>query len=225
MEALPLFERSTRRALLLRGLGASGALAAGVVLTACGNGDKGTFSSTSTTKQDPTTTAAKPATSAAQATTATTATTATAASAPVALTVSFSYAATATFGRVRNPYIAAWIEDDTKSLAALISVWYSTREAKYLRELTEFAAVVANVTTEQADAVSGPTREAGAYELQWNGLGLDGKPLTGAYTLWIEAAREHGPHSVMSGPVVLGKSGSSSLTGNGELSDAQVTVV
>src|SRR5206468_3894354 len=83
---------------------------------------------------------------------------------------------------------------------------------------TEFAAVAGNVTSTQADAVSGATRAAGAYNLQWDGKGLDGKPLAGDHTLWIEAAREHGPHSVMSGPIVLGQPATTTIKGMGELS-------
>jgi hypothetical protein len=139
------------------------------------------------------------------------------------VTIAFAYTATDAV-RVRNPYIAAWVEDGSSTMVGLISVWYSTRDARYLRELTEFTAAAADASAAQVDAVSGATRAPGAATLQWDGVGLDGSPVVGDHTLWIEAAREHGPHSVMSGPVTFGRAATTTVTGSGELSDATVTV-
>ena len=236
MENLPLFERSSRRALLRMGLGATGVLAAGAVLAACGSSDGDTFASDTTASgavadttaaragSSDTTTAATAPTEAP--TTVAAADSGAAAPAPAAgngVTLSFSYTPSDSGGRVRNPYIAAWIEDDAKTLVGVVSLWYSTREAKYLRELTEFTAISTELTTDEVDGVTGATRQAGSYDLSWDGTGLDGSALTGTYTLWVEAAREHGPHSVTSGPITLGQAGSATLTGDGELSDIVVT--
>ena len=125
---------------------------------------------------------------------------------------------------MRNPYVAVWVEDGSGQMVALLGVWYSARDVRYLSELTEFASAADNVTSDQLDAVSGATRSAGEYQLQWDGKGLDGSTLSGDHTMWIEAAREHGPHSVTSGTVTLGNPGSTTITGNGELSDAAVTI-
>ncbi|MEO8693189.1 MAG: DUF2271 domain-containing protein [Acidimicrobiales bacterium] len=139
------------------------------------------------------------------------------------VSLSFTYTASDA-GRVNNPFIAAWVEDAASSLVGLIGVVYLARESKYLRELTEWAAASAKVTTSQLDAVSGATRSAGAYSFQWNGKGLDGKTLQGPHTLWIEAAREHGPHSVTHGPVTLGTPGKGTIPGSGELSSATMSI-
>ena len=109
-------------------------------------------------------------------------------------------------------------------MVGVVSVWYSTRDAKYLRELTEFTAASTSTADTSIDAVSGATRVAGRYTVAWDGVGLDGTALTGAHTMWIEAAREHGPHSVTSGPIVLGEAGSATIPASGELSAATVTV-
>jgi hypothetical protein len=216
---LPNFERASRRAFLQRGLSAAGLLAAGALLSACSKSDADTFASVSTTtgtSRSTTTGAgtAAPSTSAA----------ASVDTGAASTVVSFAYTASDSSGRTRNPYIAAWIEDDRGEMVALISVWYLEREAKYLRELTAFAALAGEVPEAQFDAVTGATRSPGEYQLHWDGTGLDGSVLSGRYALWIEAAREHGPHSVMSGEVVLGQAGSTTIPGSGELSDAVVTV-
>lgn len=125
---------------------------------------------------------------------------------------------------MRNPYVAVWAEDAAGDLVVLIGVWYSTRDAKYLRDLTDFTAVSTDVDVDQVAAVSGATRAAGQYRLAWDGHGLDGAALTGPHTLWVEAAREHGPHSVTNGPITLPATGPTTVAGNGELSDVAVTV-
>ena len=140
------------------------------------------------------------------------------------MSVAFSYTASDSSGRVRNPYIAAWVEDASSTMVGVISVWYEARESKYLRELTEFTSAGNAVDSSAFDAVTGATRAAGEYRLQWDGIGIDASALVGPYTLWIEAAREHGPHSVTSGPVTLGTAGTATIPANGELSAAEVTI-
>lgn len=216
---LPVFDGVTRRALLARGVSAAGALAAGALLAACGgsgSSDKAAFGSTTTAARATSTTGATAATGAPS-------TTAAAAGA-AAVTIAFSYAASDVGGRVRNPYIAVWVEDAGGALVSVVSVWYLARESKYLRELTEWSASSGGLSTAALNAVTGATRAAGQYQLGWDGKDLKGNALAGSYTLWIEAAREHGPHSVTSGPIVLGRAGTATLAANGELSQATVTV-
>lgn len=226
---LPHFERASRRAFIQRGLAASGLVAAGAALAACSSSDAEVFARGTNAPGAVSTTLAPTTTSAATATPTTTAATTTATTARTATgahpgTITFSYAASDSSGRVRNPFIAVWVEDSSSTLVAVVSVWYQSRESKYLRELTEFTAAGTDVGGAQLDAVSGATRAAGRYDLAWDGIGLDGSVLSGPYTLWIEAAREHGPHSVTSGPVELGRAGTATLPAGGELSAAEVTV-
>ena len=237
---LPHFQRATRRAFLRRGLAATGGLtAAGVVLAACSESDADVFSATdvgetaataapaaSTTPAAPsasptTTTMASPTT---PPTESTPAPVATVPDAGRAVDITFSYAAADSSGRVRNPYIAVWVEDADGELVALVGAWYSTRDAKYLRELTDFTAATTTLGSDQIEAVSGATRAAGQYQLHWDGRSLDGAALTGTYALWVEAAREHGPHSVTSGPITLDPANPTTIAGDGELSEIAVTV-
>jgi hypothetical protein len=48
------------------------------------------------------------------------------------------------------------------------------------------------------DAVTTATRSAGKYTLVWDGKDNTGKPVrAGAYTVCIEAAREHGTYQII----------------------------
>lgn len=231
MSGLPLFERSSRRTLLKRGLALGSVVTAGVWLAACGNDDKAVFATATgaggtgtggTVPGGPTTTVAS-STAPAQ-TTVPTSSSIVAATGDMAVAIDFSYTPGGSGGRIRNPYVAAWVEDANGTMVALVFVWYSSRESKYLRELTGFATAARGLTSAELDAVSGATRTAGVYALRWDGKGFDGTVLTGRHTLWIEAAREHGPHSATSGPVDLGRPGTATLTADGELSAVTVTV-
>jgi hypothetical protein len=223
MNELPMFERASRRAVLKRALAASGLLAVGAALASCGDDDAAVFSSTATSAAPGTTGAPATTTPPTAARRSSVPTTVPSAARPATVAIAFTYTA-ADAGRVRNPYVAAWVEDGSSTMVGLISVWYSTRDARYLRELTEFTAAAGDASAAQVDAVSGATRTPGAATLQWDGVGLDGSPLVGDHTVWIEAAREHGPHSVISGPVTFGRSGTTTIAGSGELSDATVTI-
>ncbi len=222
-----MFERSSRRTLLKRGLAVGGVVTAGVWLAACGNDDKAVFATATGTdggnggNGGPTIAASSTATTH---TTILTSGSATVGAGEVAVAIDFSYTPGGSGGRIRNPYIAAWVEDASGTMVALVFVWYSSRESKYLRELTGFAAAARGLTSAELDAVSGATRTAGTYALRWDGKGFDGTVLTGRHTLWIEAAREHGPHSATTGPVDLGRPGTATLPADGELSAVTVTV-
>lgn len=230
---LPYFERTTRRAFMRRGLSASAVVAAGGLLAACSKDDKTALASSPSTSSASSSTASSARSSSSSASSSSSSTPSTATSSgsgsggattPTPAVVTFTYKASDSGGRVKNPFVAVWLEDDSGELAALLGVVYLEREGKYLRELTSYAKAAADVTTRQLDAVTGATRSAGEYRFQWDGSGLDGTPLTGAHTLWIEASREHGPHSVTSGVVELGSAGPTTIPANGELSKATITV-
>lgn len=53
--------------------------------------------------------------------------------------------------------------------------------------------------------ISKPTSNPGSYKVGWDGSDDNGKPLPdGKYTLYIEAAREHGTYQLMKSPFTLG---------------------
>ncbi|MGD9796316.1 MAG: DUF2271 domain-containing protein [Acidimicrobiia bacterium] len=216
-------------------------------LAACGSSDKDAFSSTTTkassngaaTTGSATTTAGSAATAT---TKATASTTAASKSAPPAgppltdaakLTVDFTYAATGGGGRVQNPYIAVWLENEAEDLLTTISLWIANtpKGLKYVRELSRWYNAenerVSAGGTDAIDTISSATRVAGDYSVVWDGTDLDGARLTqGTYYLCIEASREHGPYELIREKITLGTEPLSlDLTPNGELTKAKATFV
>ncbi|MCB0993770.1 MAG: DUF2271 domain-containing protein [Acidimicrobiales bacterium] len=142
------------------------------------------------------------------------------------LLVAFSYVPASTGGRVLNPYIAVWVEDLNGNLVDTISVWFeqSSKGARYLRDLRRW------YTTSDAAAdttMSGATRVAGSYTVAWDGTDLAGAPVAaGDYVLYLEAAREHGPYTLISSPLTLGSEPFAlSVPADGELADVSAELV
>ena len=105
-------------------------------------------------------------------------------------------------GRYRRPYVAIWVEDSegksVRTLALWVSMggsgpfqwlpdlkhWYKSEEERKLAEKKDIFFTVAR-----------PTRLPGKYKLIWDGKDNHGKQLGGGeYTIFIEAAREHGTY-------------------------------
>ena len=62
--------------------------------------------------------------------------------------------------------------------------WYRSDQARRRVEDTDLVATIAR-----------PTRAPGKYDIIWDGKDDQGKPVgAGEYTLYIEAAREHGTY-------------------------------
>ena len=214
----------SRRAFLSRSLQAGTvAVGLGAVITACGsNGDKKAFSS------DSPTTAATGATSTTSAgvdsSTSTTAKIDSNATLEGSSTaVKFTYTPAATGGRVENPYIASWIENESGELVATLAIWFGQDQkgTRFLNELRRWYSVVGSTSV---DTVSGATRVPGDYSLNWNGTTWDGKPVAeGNYYVCIEAAREHGPYSLIRQSLTFGADAfTTDLADQGELSAASV---
>jgi hypothetical protein len=74
--------------------------------------------------------------------------------------------------------------------------WYSSDQARLLADDLKLIGTV-----------SKPTRNPGNYKVAWDGTDDHGKLLPdGSYTLYIEAAREHGSYQLMKHPFDIGKS-------------------
>ena len=241
---LPRYQLS-RRTLLRRSLLAGGALVAAPLLASCGDDDADVFDGGSGSTAAPSTSGA-PTGDASTSTTAVAGSTAPATTVPstpgsaavpagdalpdgAQLQVAFTY--TASGGRVKNPYIVVWVETRTGELVQTISVWYSTREAKYLRELTNWYVSESNYLdgggADNVASVSGATRNAGTYQVVWDGRDAAGAPVAqGDYVLLVESAREHGPHQVTSADISLGSEGFAvTLPDDGELTALSATYV
>ncbi|MFN8021448.1 MAG: DUF2271 domain-containing protein [Acidimicrobiales bacterium] len=226
----------SRRDVMRRALALGAVVAVPSVLAACGGSSDADVieSGSSDTTATPATTAtgdagtaattATPTTVAADtsATTAAASPTGDALPAGASLTIDFTFTPDGG-GRVRNPYIAVWIEDTDGALVKPIAVWYREREAKYLNKLSRWATVDGSDTT--LETVSSATKPAGSYSLAWDGTDVAGAAVAqGDYVVCVEAAREHGPYELVSAPVTLGTEGfTADLGADSELTAVAVT--
>jgi hypothetical protein len=116
--------------------------------------------------------------------------------------VSFT-SAVAGGGRVRNPFIAVWVEDTAGALVATISVWFEQgKGTKWLPDLRRWY----DSSDGGADlTMSGATRVAGEYAVSWDGTDLAGNPVAaGDYVVFVESAREHGDYNLTSATITIG---------------------
>lgn len=116
------------------------------------------------------------------------------------LTVSLEIAMQA--GRANRPYLAVWVEDKDRFPVRTLALWYSASHAKWLADLKSWyrGDRLRNLAegTEIVGSVSSATRGAGKYTLVWDGKDNAGKLVkAGAYTVFIEVAREHGTYQIM----------------------------
>lgn len=146
------------------------------------------------------------------------------------LQVNFSYNADGG-DRVRNPYIAVWVETTGGEMVQTISLWLLADKSRYLDHLSRWydaeSALLDAGGTNNLDAVAGATRGAGDYQVVWDGTDVDGKAVAkGDYVLCVEAAREHGPYELVSGAITIGDSAFTvQFDDNGELSKVSAVFV
>lgn len=206
--------------------------AAGALLmlpVACGTGDEAAFSEATTTAAVDNTTAettisteatdpTTPSTTAAPDTTVADSVAPSAFPAGGELLVSFTYEPEST-AQAKRPFIAVWVEDLNGNLVDTVSLWFEQgKGVKWLDDLRQWYSATGGSDT----TMSGATRVAGEYTVAWDGTDADGKAVPqGDYILYIESAREHGPHSITSGTITISDDGSViSLADDGELSGA-----
>lgn len=149
---------------------------------------------------------------------------------PFDLQIEFEIAKSAGGGRYRRPYVAVWVEDadgfPVKTLSLFLMAdnpgprwhrdlrrWYSSDQ---VRQLVDDAKLIGTI--------SKPTRNPGVYKVAWDGRDDKGDLLQpGKYTLYIEAAREHGTYQLMKHPFELGGANfTEQLKGNTEISAASI---
>lgn len=115
------------------------------------------------------------------------------------------------------PYLAAWIEPVGGGQARTLAVWYDIDKrgnepgTKWLADLRTWWRKGGRSLKLPADGVSGATRAPGAHRIA---IPANVKP--GAYTLFVEAAREDGGRELVSVPLTV-PNGNAKASGKTEL--------
>ena len=132
----------------------------------------------------------------------------------------------ARIGFARQPYVAVWLEDQNKFPVRTLALWY--RKPRWLPELRAWyrddQIRERSEGTGLAPSISSATRSPGRYTLKWDGKDNQGKLVkAGKYTVFIEAAREHGTYQLMRQPVDFnGSPQQFQLPGNTEIAGAEL---
>lgn len=120
-------------------------------------------------------------------------------------------------GYARRPYVAVWVEDENHKPVRRIAVWY--RKPRWLPDLREFSSSLRDAAMD-ISSITSATRSAGQYSLVWDGKNDAGEFVPqGNYTVFIEAAREHGSYQLIKQTIRCDdKTKNVSMPGNQEIS-------
>jgi hypothetical protein len=114
-------------------------------------------------------------------------------------------------GRYRRPFVAIWVEDKDGFPVRNLTLWVSLGGPgpwEWLKDMKRWYRSDQNrKRVDKKDMVltiSRPTRPPGKYSVIWDGKDDHGKPLDrGEYTVFIDAAREHGTYQGIRKQVTL----------------------
>jgi thiamine biosynthesis lipoprotein ApbE len=125
-------------------------------------------------------------------------------------------------GGARRPYVAVWVEDANHKPVRRLALWY--RKPRWLPDLRSFSEAQRESPIDLM-SITSATRSAGDYSLVWDGKNDQGQFVEqGNYTIYIEAAREHGSYQLMKQTMKFdGKAKTQAIAGNEELSAASLT--
>jgi FAD:protein FMN transferase len=120
-----------------------------------------------------------------------------------------------------RPYVAVWVDDASGKLVRVLGVLGTAK--KYQKDLsTLWDHLHGNVDLFRS--VTRATRPAGKYELVWDGLDNEHKPVPlGSYRITVETNQEHGTYAKQTGTIQLGE-GATTVTLPATTNFDQVTV-
>jgi len=100
--------------------------------------------------------------------------------------------------------VAVWVEDSSGELVRMLAFWGN--KSKYYGDLSNAWALLGR-NANRIRSVSRATRPPGKYELVWDGLDEQHKPVPlGTYRIVVETNQEHGTYAKQSGTINLGES-------------------
>jgi len=132
-----------------------------------------------------------------------------------------------------RPYVAVWIQDENRKVAANLAVWYqldgkgSELGTKWLPDLRQWWRRTGRSLEMPVDGISGATRPAGTHELQFSSSDKQLASLKpGQYTLVVEASREVGGRELLEIPFAwpAEKPFKDKVRGKEELGSVRLTV-
>ena len=135
--------------------------------------------------------------------------------------------------RYRRPYVAAWVEDKDGLPVRTLALWLQTKapgprwhpDLKRWYKDDQVRKLADAGEADLIETIARPTRPPGKYDVAWDGKDDAGKPVpAGEYTLFLEAAREHGTYQIIRKPLALPAADSfaEDLPGNAEFKSAAV---
>jgi FAD:protein FMN transferase len=126
--------------------------------------------------------------------------------------------------RVHRPFVAVWVVDENKKPVRQIALWYN--KPRWLNEMRSwYAAYYGNFSAGSSNisSTSSATRSPGKYTLKWDGKDDQGNLVKqGTYTVYIEAAREHGTYQLMSREITIKNPQHLDIPANTELASASL---
>lgn len=126
--------------------------------------------------------------------------------------------------RVRRPFVAVWVVDEKKKPLRQIALWYN--KPRWLNEMRSWYAAYYDKFSAGSGNISSTTsatRSAGKYTLKWDGKDDDGNLVKqGKYTVYIEVAREHGTHQLITQEIDVKKQTHFDLKPNVEVASASL---
>lgn len=126
--------------------------------------------------------------------------------------------------RIRRPFVAVWVTDEDKKPVRLLALWFN--KPKWLNDMRSWYATYYGQFSAGQNSISSTssaTRSPGKYTLKWDGKDDSGNLVKqGTYTVFIEAAREHGTYQLMRQEIKIGKAQHIDIAGNPEVSSASL---
>ena len=126
--------------------------------------------------------------------------------------------------RVHRPFVAIWIVDDKKQAIRQIALWYN--KPRWLNEMRAWYSTYNDEFSSGNNAVTSTTsatRSPGKYTLKWDGKDDKGNYVKqGSYMVYIEVAREHGTHQLLTQEFSTTKPQHFDLPANTEVSSASL---
>jgi len=102
----------------------------------------------------------------------------------------------------KRPYVAVWVEDSSGKIVRILAVWGN--KYKYYPDLSTAWSFLKR-SDGRLRSVTRATRPPGKYELEWDGLDSERRPVPlGEYRITVETNQENGSYAKQAGTISVG---------------------